>query len=308
MTASSRTYAIAFAFLSVATWVTFTLVLRASVARWPIGLLGTFSRMVTLPVLATWVLSTGAGWRRLRTAGVGRWLLLMGAISLIINLLWFGSVRLTTATNCAMLFRLDLLFVVLIGALLGQEKIGLPQLTLVPAMLVGLALLSEVHKFDWGGHLRGDMMVVAAAFGFAVNAFVIRHILGTMDEEAVALYNHAMSSLGFLGLALMNGDFSRAGWMLAQPAAWASIVTLGVIAAVHLPLYYAALRRLQVWRLRAFMLSAPVMAAAVEWPLWGERFTWSQGIGAGIILAGLAVLIAIEARSAAAQTQAAVEP
>ena len=60
----------------------------------------------------------------MRTRGVGRWLLLMGAISLVINLLWFGSVRLTTATNCAMLFRLDLLFVVLIGALLGQERIG----------------------------------------------------------------------------------------------------------------------------------------------------------------------------------------
>ena len=289
--------AVLFAFLAVVTWVVFTLVLRAAVAVWPIGLIGTFSRLVTLPVLGGWVLMTGFGWKRLRTRGVGRWLLLMGAISLVINLLWFLSLRFTTATNCAMLFRLDLLFVVLIGALLGQERIGLPQLTLVPAMLVGLALLSEVHKLDFHGHLLGDLMVVGAAFGFAVNAFVIRHIMGTMDEEAVALYNHAMSSMGFVVLALMGDEFAEAGRMLAHPMALVGIVTLGVIAVVHLPLYYAALRRMRVWTLRAFMLSAPVMAAAVEWSLWGERMTVPQGLGAAIILAGLGVLIAIEKRS-----------
>jgi drug/metabolite transporter (DMT)-like permease len=289
--------AVVFAFLAVATWVIFTLVLRSAVAVWPIGLVGIFSRVVTLSILAVWVLTTGARWKRLRTRGVGRWLLLMGSISLVITLLWFTSVRFTTATNCAMLFRFDLLFVVLIGALLGQERIGLAQLTLVPAMLVGLALLSEVHKFDFRGHFVGDMMVVAAAFGFAVNAFVIRHIMGTMDEEAVALYNHAMSSVGFVVLAQVADQWSEAGSMLLEPRAWVAIVTLGVIAAVHLPLYYAALRRMRVWTLRAFMLSAPVMAAAVEWPLWGERLTLLQGAGAAIILAGLAALIVIEKRS-----------
>ena len=145
-------------------------------------------------------------------------------------------------------------------------------------------------------------MVVAAAFGFAVNAFVIRHIMRTMDEEAVALYNHAMSSVGFVALGLVSGDFARTGSMLVQPTAVAAIVTLGVIAAVHLPLYYAALRRMRVWTLRAFMLSAPVMAAAVEWPLWNERLTVLQGMGAVIILAGLGVLIVIEKRSQSPST------
>lgn len=289
--------AILFAFLSVVSWVAFSLILRGAVAVWPVSLIGILSRVVTLAILGVWVLTTGARWRRLRTRGVGRWLLLMGSISAVITLLWFVSLQSTTATNCAMLYRFDLLFVVLIGAMLGQERIGLAQLTLVPAMLVGLALVSEVHKFDFHGHFRGDMMVVAAAFGFAVNAFVIRHIMGTMDEEAVALYNHGMSTVGFVVLALVSGDFARTQTMLVQPKAIAVVVTLGVIAALHLPLYYAALRRMRVWTLRAFMLSAPVMAAAVEWQLWGERLTALQGVGAAIILAGLGVLVVIEQRS-----------
>jgi len=276
-----------------------TLLLRFLVAMegWPVGLVGSVSRLVTLPLLAGWILATGSGWRRLRPSGALGWLLLMGLISIAINLLWFSAVMWTTATNVAMLFRLDLVFVVLIGAVLGLERIGAAQLLLLPIMLVGLALVTEVDKFDLGGHIVGDLMVVIAALSLAVNVFVIRHILKTMDEEAVALYNHSISMLGFVGLALVGNEFTQAAAIFDDPAAWLSIAALGVVAAAGLPLYYVALRRMEVWKLRTFMLSAPVITAAVEWPLWGARLSWLQCLGAAVVLAGLAVLIRIEARS-----------
>ena len=290
-----------YASLAVVPWVAVTLLLRFLVKEegWPVGLVGVLSRVVTIPLLAGWVLANRTGWRRLRPGGVLGWLLLMGAVSIAINLLWFGSVKWTTATNVAMLFRLDLVFVVLIGAMLGLERIGIAQLVLVPLMLIGLALLAEVQKFDLGGHLVGDLMVVAAAFGLAINAFVIRHILRVMDEEAVALYNHSISMLGFLVLAVAGGDFARTQEVFAARAAWLPLVLLGVVGAVGLPLYYVALRRMDVWKLRTFMLSTPVLAAAVEWPLWGGRLLPLQWVGAGIILGGLAVLIRIESRARA---------
>ncbi len=288
-----------YASLAVVPWVVFTLLLRFTVKMegWPVGLVGTFSRLITLPLLGGWILATGTGWRRLLPRRAIGWLLLMGALSIAINLLWFASVKWTTATNVAMLMRLDLIFVVLIGAVLGLERLGPAQLALVPLMFVGLALLSEIQKFDFGGHLLGDVMVVVAALGLAANAFIIRHILRTMDEEAVALYNHSMSMLGFVALGLAGGDFARTQEVLAEPAGWAPIVLLGVVATVGLPFYYVALRRMDVWKLRMYMLSAPVLTAAVEWPLWGLRLALLQWLGAAIILGGLAVLIRIEARA-----------
>lgn len=300
-----------YASLAVVPWVAVTLLLRFLLDKqgWPVGLVGVLSRVVTIPLLAGWVLATRAGWRRLKPRGVLGWLLLMGAFSIAINLLWFGSLKWTTATNVAMLFRLDFLFVVLIGALLGLERLGVAQLVLVPLMLIGLALLAEVHKFDLGGHLLGDLMIVGAALGLAINAFVIRHIMRAMDEEAVALYNHSMSMLGFLVLAVAGRDFARTQEVFAAQAAWLPILVLGVVGAVGLPLYYVALRRMDVWKLRTFMLSTPVLAAAVEWPLWGGRLHWLQWVGAGIILGGLAVLIRIESRAQASleTTSSAVE-
>ena len=290
--------AVFYASLAIIPWVAFTLLLRFLIEMkgLPVGLVGTFSRMVTIPLLAAWVLGTGSGWRRLRPRGMGGWLALMGGVSIAVNLLWFASMHWTTATNVSMLFRLDVLFVVLLGSLLGLERIGLAQLALLPIMLAGLALLTEFDEFDWNGHLVGDVMIVVAAFGLATNAFVIRHIMRVMDEESVALYNHSISALGFVTLGLVTGTFAGSRQVFAEAVLWQSIVALGIIASVGLPLYYVALRRMSVWKLRMLMLSAPVFTAAVEWPLWGGQLSGLQCLGATIVMGGLAALIGIEWR------------
>jgi len=219
---------------------------------------------------------------------------LMVVFAIIINLTLYGAVQWTTATNVGMLIRMDVPFVVVIGSLLGLERIGRAQLLLLAPMFVGLALLVEIQKFDLGGHLFGDLLTVVSAFFFSVNAFVIRRIMRAMPEDAVAFYNHAGSGMGFLALGAIHGDFA----LLTDPekiaAGWAPLLTVGLVVAFSLPLYYVALRRMDVWRLRMFMLSIPVLTAAIEWPLWGLPLTTWQCVGGGIILACLALLLRME--------------
>jgi drug/metabolite transporter (DMT)-like permease len=293
-----------YASLVVVPWVAVTLLLRWLVSSEfegrPVGLVGVLSRCVTVPLLGAWILTTGDGWRRFLPRGRGGWILLMGSISIVINLTWFGAVEWTTATNVGMLIRLDVVFVVMIGAVLGLERIGLRQLALLPMMIVGLALLTEIGKFDWGGHIVGDLMTVITAFGLSINAFVIRHILVMMDEESVAFYNHAISALGFLTLAIVGGGFTRLPVVFESSSGWMPIAVLGVLLAVSLPLYYVALRRMDVWKLRMFLLATPVLAAVVEWPLLGIELSMPQCVGGAIILAALALLIQMEWRQSAA--------
>jgi drug/metabolite transporter (DMT)-like permease len=285
-----------YASLAVVPWVAVTLMLRWLIKfqELPVGLVGTFSRAVTLPVLFLWIVTVGAGWRSLRPRGQGGWLVLMGLISILINILWFSALQWTTATNVGMLIRFDVVFVVLIGSLLGLETIGLKQLALIPVMFVGLGLLIEIQKFDWGGHIVGDAMTIVTALGFSINAFIIRHIMVVMEEQPVALYNHAISMLGFIGLGLVSRDFTRTAEVFASKTALISIIVLGVLIAASLPLYYVALRRMDVWKLRMFMLATPVLTALVEWPLWGMKMSPLQWLGGAIILAALALLIRME--------------
>ncbi len=287
-----------YAALAVVPWVIAILLLRwlISFQGWPVGLVGTMTRCVALPVLGGWIVLRGAGWRRLHPRGQLRWLVIMGLIAIVINLTRFGAVRWTTATNVSMLIRFDIVFEILIGALLGLERIGWRQLALLPVMVVGLGLLMEIDRFDWGGHIIGDTMTIVSAFGFAVNAFIIRHIMLVLDEEPVAFYNHAITMIGFIAFGLFMGDFARTTDVLSQPSAWIPIAGLGILTAISLPLYYVALRRMDVWKLRMFMLAAPVLTAVVEWPLWGIQLSRLQWLGAAIILVGLAVLIRMEWR------------
>jgi len=285
-----------FAILTILSHSAFILVLKGTVRVWPVGLAGSLSRVLTLGLLGAWVLSRGQGWRRLRPGRKLGALLLMGAISILINLLWFGSLRFTSATNVAMLMSLDLVFVVLLGAALGLERISLRELALLPLLLVGMALLVGAAEGGIGGHLLGDLMAVGAAAGYAANAFVIRRILKEMDEESVSLYNHGLSTFGFLGLALACGDFPASSATMVTPAPWGWIAALGCMAAVSLPLYYAALHRMEVWRLRAWLLASPVLVAVIEWSL-GLRLGWTQWVGAGLVLGGLAAMVRMELRA-----------
>ena len=289
--------AIGFAILTVISTAAFTLVLRGTMAVWPVGLGGFLSRIITLTALAAWILATGKGWRRLRLNGLGQHLLLMGVIAIVINLLRFAALKLTTATNVATLFCLDLAFVVLIGAVLRLEHHGWKQLALLPVMLAGMVLLTgALDKGGWGGHVVGDAMAVAAAFAYAVNAFVIRRILRVMDEEAVSFYNHGYTTVGFIALAFIDNEFRTVGAVLPQMTAWLWIVALGFLAAVWLPIYYAALARMAVWKLRAWMLSTPVLVAILEWRLWHVHLSVLQLSGAAIVLGGLGTLIWFESR------------
>lgn len=157
-----------------------------SIESWSAGLIGTLSRCVTLLVLAIWIVTADAGWRDLRPGGRGGWLVFMGAISILVNLTWLSAVQRTTAINVGMLIRFDVVFVVLVGAMLGLERIGFRQLALIPVMFGGLALLMEVHKFDWGGRIVGDAITIVAAHqsGLAVEAEAIQyaHPGGSLGE------------------------------------------------------------------------------------------------------------------------------
>ncbi|MCX8038558.1 MAG: DMT family transporter [Candidatus Sumerlaeia bacterium] len=295
-------HGIAFALLTVLTTAAWTLLLRHVLESWSVGWAGVLSRIATVASLGAWVLARGGGWRRLRCGRLWGWVLLMSAVSIAINLLLFGSLKYTTATHQALLFRTDLLFALLIGAALGLERIRAGEFLLLPVMLAGMVLVTGNSNLQFQGHWIGDIMAIGAAVFFAANAFIIQHILRRMDAEATALYNHALSTWGFVVLIFIEGNTGEALQALRRLHAVIGVAALGLVAAVSLPFYYAALHRMAVWKVRAWMLATPVATAAGEWLLWGTRLSLVQWLGAAMVLGGLGVLIALESRTPTAPT------
>lgn len=288
-----RTRALGLALLAVISSTGLVLLLRGTMEVWPVGQAGLLSRLGSIALLGLWVGTRGRRWQRLAPDGAGGWLVLMGAISILINICWFAGMQWTSVASASVVLRLDLLFVLLIGATLGMERLSAGAWIIVPVMMLGLALLMEIHRLDWAGHALGDALILVAAFGLAANAFVIRHILRRMDVEAVALYNHVFSGVGF-GVLMLIQSVDLPASVRAEPVQWLWIVALAVTAAVSLPLYYAALRRMAIWKLRVLMLLGPAIGAAAEWVLWGQALHAGQWTGAALIVAGAAALVLIE--------------
>ncbi|MBN1590274.1 MAG: DMT family transporter [Pirellulales bacterium] len=296
------------ALLTVVAMTGITLLMRAALEHWPIGLTGTVSRVFTVGTLACWVLLRGEGWRRLAPRGTAWWLVVMSINAILINVLLFTSLKWTTATNYAVLYRLDIVFVVLIGTLLGLERIGWRELTLLPVMLLGVAFVAEVRLSGVESHIVGDLMVVAGALGFAINAFILRQIFRTMDTEAVALINVSVTGLGFLGVMLIRGELATVGAALGEPIMWLWVALLGLSFGLYILIYYAALDRMPVWKLRTWMLTSPLLVALADWVLWNTRLSGQQWVGTGLVLLGLAGLIRLEMVARAATKNGAGQP
>ena len=288
--------AITYALLTVIWIAGLQLVLRGAMQVWPVGLAGAYSRIISVVLLAGYLFITGNVWRRLRPGSAWSWLLLMGAVAIGINILWFWGQKLTTATNAALLLRLDLLFVVLIGTALGLERISIRGLLTIPVMLLGLVLLMEAHQLDWSKHLAGDLMIVGAAMGLATNAFIVRRILQQMDESSTAFYNILISMVGFAALASYERQAINQT-STEYTGAWLWLIAIGIIAAFATPIYYAALRRMMVWKLRAFLLLNPLIVALAEWLIWGHALNHLQWLGGGLIMIGVLLLICDEAKT-----------
>ncbi len=280
--------------LFVVSMAALTVLMRATVQFWPIGLAGVLSRVVALAVLGPWVLMTGRGWRRFKPSGVGKWLVLMCVFALLVNFAVFKAIEWTTATNHAILYRLDTVFVVLIGSLLGLERISRKEMMLLPVMLVGMALVAEIGQSGFQVHWAGDLLIIAAAAGFATNAFVGRKLVRTIEPEALAIYNILSGSVGFIVLSFTGNEWV---WLAENPPsfqAWIVLVALGVLIPGFLAAYYSILKRMPVWKLRTWMLTVPILVAVADWLLWGTRLTGWQWLGTGLLLVGLAALIQLE--------------
>ena len=164
--------------------------------------------------------------------------------------------------------------------------------------LGGLAVVAQV----WNG-LRLDGIGVAAGFAAAVSlaAYYLlgEHGLGRRDSLSLSAWTFTFSALLWAvvqpwwdfpfavltgGLALPGplAAVTAPGWTLA---AW--VVVLGTVAPFLLVL--GAIGKLGAHRVGLLGMAEPVAAGMVAWVLLGEILTPVQLLGAGVVLAGIAL-------------------
>nr|WP_217917570.1 MULTISPECIES: DMT family transporter [unclassified Myxococcus] len=193
----------------------------------------------------------------------------------------------TSVANSGMLTAVTPVLVATLGALFGVERLTRPLVVALGLGVVGMLLvLGGRGASQHGASSLGDGLIVGASLCWALYTVGIR----TVSPEVSALRITAISMLtGAPGVVLAGvPELLRLETEHITAGAWAGVV---YSALVPLVLAYFIWGRTvqQVGSSRAGLYNTgiPVVAALTAWAVRGERPTWVQVLGAGLVLTGV---------------------
>lgn len=224
-------------------------------------------------------------------------LLALGGLLFTADLsIWHWSLQYTTVTNSTLLTNVAPIFVTIGARFIFGDRIRVSFVAGMVLAITGATLLVRHSVTSGTGptagglfqsqHLLGDALSILAAVFYAGYLLAVKHLRKNFSTPTIMAWSGLASCVGFGTVAWLSGDVMSAttnkGWLVLLALALISHVggqTLIAYGFGHLPASFSAVSLL--WQ--------PVVAAGVAWIALGEKLTWLQGIGACVVLAGIAV-------------------
>ncbi len=243
--------------------------------------------------LTVWILLRAQGRRlmpRRRDWARVAWLSLFGHLGY--QVFFIFGLALTLAGNASLMLATVPGWIAILSPALGHERFSLVVLGGVGTAMVGMTLviLGGPAGMALGGEtLRGDLFMLAAAVVWALYTVLGRRAVrrnGALEMTAWTLWlgTPALVLMGLPGL--LRTDFGS-----LSVGAWAGVLYAGVLAiGIAYFIWYRGVRRLGSSRTAVYSNLVPVAAILTAWLWIGETPRALQLLGAGVILAGIAVV------------------
>ncbi len=215
---------------------------------------------------------------------------------------WHVGLTMTTVANATFIVNLGNAGVGLTAWLFLKERPSGIWFIGAFIALAGASLLSLGGvSVEGSGALRGDLLALGAAVmvsGYLLCAKIARRDMNALD---VLFWTSLAETLVALPIVLASGE------TLAVPsftALWAPLSIAMLAQVVGQGCIIAGVGRLPAALAGVMILVQPVAAASISWVLFGEVLTSLQVLGAGIVLAGIALAQVRRRKRAALQTEA----
>lgn len=252
--------------------------------------LGSFSPMTVIwlrMVVATLVFAPF--WRRLPRseyrAGDWKLLALTGLFMPCLYYLFEGyALHFTTSSQAGVVSALVPLLVAIGAALFLRERIGVRPVVAIVVSLLGVAVLSmsagagaTAPNPALGAFL--EFLAVVSAAGYML---INKHVGDRYHAWLMTGGQAAVGAIAFLPSALLERPTA---WAEATPAAWASIVYLGIFVSLGaFGLYNTALSQLPASRASLAINLVPAVAVLTGWLALGETLSPVQLAACAVIL------------------------
>jgi drug/metabolite transporter (DMT)-like permease len=245
--------------------------------------------LFALPLLWGWTWLDRRKTSTFRRPACGHDFLMLGIAGLFFTgdlSIWHWSLQFTSVTNSTLLTNVAPIFVTIGARIFFGDRITMSFVAGMALAIAGAAMLAGATYTVSPGHLLGDVLSIVAAGFYAGYLLVMKHLRRSFSTSTIMAWSGIASCAGFGVVAWISGDKmsadTSAGWLMLLALALVSHVggqTLIAYGFGHLPASFSSISLL--WQ--------PVVAAAVAWVVLGERLGWMQGMGAVVVLGGIAV-------------------
>ncbi len=203
----------------------------------------------------------------------------------------YQGLRLTTATNAALLNAASPIAIALLAAIFLREKMSSKMLLGIVISIVGVGVI--VSRGSWqvitaSAYNPGDLIIVATLFAWGIYTTYGRHLMQVVSPLAATTYAY-IAGATYLLIACWLTEWES--WQVAATRwdSWLAVAyqsTLGTFAHFW---YYQAVEILGPSRAGVFINLVPVMAIGIAYVFLDEALTLPHLIGGLIVLVGVGV-------------------
>jgi drug/metabolite transporter (DMT)-like permease len=217
------------------------------------------------------------------------------------SLLFWGVARAPTGLSSIVNLSLMPIFLILVGALYGQERITSRRLGAIALGILGLVLLfSGRTGTAQDGALLGLAAVALATLSYAWGGVVSRPLMKTMHPITLAFWETSIGALGLIPVSLLVEGYDPASFAgLADGRAILGLIILVFGGSLGgFSIYLWLVRDWGAFRAGLYSFVSPVVAVAVGVAFANEAFGWPEAIGMGVMLSATALALTEGKRAA----------
>lgn len=225
-----------------------------------------------------------------------------GFISMgVYMILFLEGMRLTTASEGAIVLATAPIFTYLLACVAKQERFS------IPALIAGIVAFCGVAMVILGGAgitgnqhgtLLGNIVILISALVWAVAVVIMRPVLTDVSPIRVLTLGMPAGLIALLPYGipgLLRTDFTR-----ITPYGWLMFLHIAVLSGVvAFAFYYMGIKKIGAGGATLYQFFVPPTTAFFAWLSLGERLNIWQGLGLLVILFG--VWTSFKARAAAQQ-------
>ncbi len=216
----------------------------------------------------------------------GSAILLLAGLCFAVDIAFYHlSLTLTSVAHATLIVNLAPLIALTAGFLLFGERLGAAKLLGLAAALGGAFLMTAMRAGS-SGTLAGNGLAVLGMLGYAFYLVVVKKATRQHDPLTIMVWSSAAAAAALFVTAAAAGERI----LPTTIDGWAVVIAMGFAAHVlGQGLVALGMRRAPVGLTSVLLLIQPVVATIGAWGLFDESLGIMEMLGAGLVLAGLAI-------------------